>query len=619
MWLSLILLLGASGPLVARPQTAPPAQSATPIPLASSDPAASGRLAASDSPAVLDSPAGSDSPAAPESLAASSRIQPEPSAPDAPLAELDADLLYDVLVAEVAMQRDLPLEAFPHYFAAAQRTSEPMLAELATRAAIAGNDQAKAEEAAAFWASLVPDSLQARQVAAYIILEGGKVDQAMPYLRAVMELSPDRRQGYLHCARLVARLDDPLQRLDLMRALIGEFGEDPDALLALAGLAAGASQPELARDYAERAAAQRPAWNRPPQFLVQLLVSEDRTDEAIVELERYFSQGTDDLELRTLYAQLLIEAKRYEDARAAFDTLLASRPDMPGVLFAAGVLSLQLKDYDAARDYLLRLRQSGERVQDATFMLGQTEEAAGQLEQARVWYEKVRGDKALDAQIRLASVEARLGQPARARERLQRLRDESPHQQPALYLIEGEILRDINDGSGAMAVYDQALEQFPDNPDLLYARALLAATLQQVDVLERDLRRVLSMDPDHADALNALGYTLADQTDRLDEAKGFISRALELEPDQPAVLDSMGWLLYRMGKPAEAEAYLRKALEQLTDGEIAAHLGEVLWALGRRDEARAVWQQALDQFPDHDYLLRVIERHPVSLAPSTGS
>ncbi|WP_328987252.1 tetratricopeptide repeat protein [Thiorhodovibrio winogradskyi] len=535
------------------------------------------------------------------------------------LAEFDADLLYDVLVAEVAMQRDRPMDAFPHYLAAARRTSDPMLAELATRAAIAGDDQVLAEEAAAFWVSLAPESLQARQVAAYIVLEGGQVDRAMPYLRAVMEHSAQRRQGYLHSARLVARLEDPLQRLELMRALIDEFGEDPDALLAIAGLAAGADRPEEAREYANRAAAQRPAWNRPRQFLVQLLVSEGRTDAAIVELERYFSQGSNDLELRTLYAQLLIEEGRYEDAREAFATLLEAHPRMPGVLYAAGVLSLQLEDYQGARDYLLRLRDTGEREQDATFMLGQVEEAAGQFERAREWYARVSGVKSMDAQIRLASVEARLGELERARERLQRLRDDAPEQRPALYLIEGEILRELDQAPSAMAVYDAALAQFPDNPDLLYARALLAVKLERVDLLERDLRRVLSEDPNHADALNALGYTLADQTDRLEEAKGYISRALELEPDQPAILDSMGWLLYRMGKPKEAEVYLRKALEQLPDGEIAAHLGEVLWALGRRDEARQVWRQALDEFPDHEYLLRVIERHPVSLAPGDGS
>lgn len=545
---------------------------------------------------------------------------PEALAPKTEVA-LDADLLYDILAAEISLQRDQPQEAYPYYMAAARRASDPALAERATRAAIAAHAQTQAEEAAAFWVELAPDSLQARQVAAYVALEKsqtqGQVALALPYLRAVMEHSPQRRQGYLHCARLVARLDDPLARLELMGALIDEYGEDPDALLAMAGLAAGAERIELAHDYAVRAAAQRPAWNRPPLFLVQLLVNAGRAEDAIVELERYFSKGFDDLELRTLYAQLLIETEDYQGAREAFATLLESHPQMPGVLFAAGVLSLQLKDYAAARDYLLRLRETGERKQDAAFMLGEVEETAGQLEAARDWYAQVRGDKELDAQIRLASVEARLGQVSRTRERLQQLRDRFPEQQATLYLIEGEILREADQAPAAMALYDQALEHFGKNTDLLYARALLAAKLNQIDVLERDLRQVLSINPDHADALNALGYTLADQTDRLEEAQQFIARALELEPEQPAILDSMGWLLYRMGKPQEAESYLRKALDELSDGEIAAHLGEVLWALGRREEAQEVWQQALDEYPDHDYLRRVIERHPISLAPTT--
>jgi tetratricopeptide (TPR) repeat protein len=545
---------------------------------------------------------------------------PTDAPPAAAPPELDAEVLYDILVAEVAMQREQPLEAYVHYMAAVRQAPDPQLAELATRAAIAAQAQAQAQEAAALWIELAPDALPARQLAAYVALEADDPEQALPYLRAIMDRAEDHRHGYLYCARLVARLSDPVQRLALMRTLIDEYGEDADALLAIAGLAANAEQLDLARDYAERAAAERPAWSRPWQFLARMLVDAGQLDQALTELERYFSQGFDDLELRTLYAQLLIEAERFEAARASFAALLESHPDMPGMLFAAGALSLQLQDDVAARDYLLRLLEHDEHRQDALFMLGQVEESADQLEPARDWYAQVRGEKYTDAQVRLASVEARLGHVERAREILQHLRETaSAEQQPALLLIEGEILREVDATQAAMALYDQALARYPDHIDLLYARALLAAQLGQVEILERDLRRVLSMDPDHADALNALGYTLADQTDRLEEARRFITRALELEPQQPAILDSMGWLLYRLGKPHEAVVYLRRALEHLSDGEIAAHLGEVLWALGQHAEARAVWQQALDEHPDHDYLRRVIERHPVDLQQGAES
>ncbi|MGB5733385.1 MAG: tetratricopeptide repeat protein, partial [Thiohalocapsa sp.] len=180
------------------------------------------------------------------------------------------------------------------------------------------------------------------------------------------------------------------------------------------------------------------------------------------------------------------------------------------------------------------------------------------------------------------------------------------------YLIEGELLRERDLEQQAIAVYSAALDQAPDNPDLLYARAMLAVGMDRVDLLEQDLRRILTADPDHVDALNALGYTLADRTDRFSEAQSLIERALQLRPDEPAILDSMGWVLYRMGNAKDAEPYLRQALEGVFDAEIAAHLGEVLWVLDKQDEARDVWERALAEDPKHEYLLRTMGRHRIS-------
>jgi Flp pilus assembly protein TadD len=138
---------------------------------------------------------------------------------------------------------------------------------------------------------------------------------------------------------------------------------------------------------------------------------------------------------------------------------------------------------------------------------------------------------------------------------------------------------------------------------------MVAGELGHADILERDLGAILAADPDNASALNALGYTLADRGERLDEAHAMIERALTLRPDDPAILDSMGWVLFRLGRPAEALPWLRRALELADDGEIAAHLGEVLWNLGERSEARRVWRRAQEQTPDNKHLQRTLERH----------
>lgn len=159
----------------------------------------------------------------------------------------------------------------------------------------------------------------------------------------------------------------------------------------------------------------------------------------------------------------------------------------------------------------------------------------------------------------------------------------------------------------AMDVYDKALQKGYDE-DLLYSRAMLAEKMDRLDVLEMDLRAILDKDPKNSQALNALGYTLADRTDRYDEAYDLIERALEISPNDFFVLDSMGWILYRLGRLDEAIEFLNKALSVKNDPEIAAHLGEVLWVKGDKEAAQAIWDTALRETPNDDRLRKVINR-----------
>ena len=211
--------------------------------------------------------------------------------------------------------------------------------------------------------------------------------------------------------------------------------------------------------------------------------------------------------------------------------------------------------------------------------------------------------------MRIARILARSGEVSRAREIIQQLRTQIGKESIQLDLMEGEILSGIKHYQAAIDVFTRALEEHPDNPELLYARALVAVDIDRIDILERDLKSILERDPDHTEALNALGYTLADRTDRYQEAVGYIERALRLKPNNAAVLDSMGWVQYRLGNNRDALRYLWRAMELMPDSEIAAHLGEVLWQQGERKLARKVWDEALRKEPDSDYLLRVLERY----------
>lgn len=551
-----------------------------------------------------------------ESASGAAADAASPDDADAAPTALTADLIYSVLVGEVAAQRADQRMSFTHYLHAAKLARDPDLAALAARAALTLDDPDAGRQAVDLWQELEPESIKAHQIAAYVQIEAGDRDATLSALRALIGLTPSDKQPYMQAAQLLARIEDPQERLDLMQALLADAPKDADAQFALANLAAAADDNELARAAARRAAALRPEWTEPRLFLVQLLVTDGDREAAAELLDTYLAEAGEDKELNLLRAQLHIDAEEYAPALAVFDRLLAAEPEQPDVLFTAAVLALEVEALEQARVYLSRLHEIGRREDDVAFLFGQLEEQAGNEDAALGWYARVDGPNATDATVRIARLHAATGDMTRAQDMLQQLRDQMPDDAATLFLIEGEMLRQHDADQQAMALYDRALAAQPDNPDLRYARAMVAVGLDRIELLESDLRHIIDQDPEHADALNALGYTLADRTDRLTEARELIERALALKPDEPAIKDSMGWVLYRMGDPAAAEPYLRDALDLVFDPEIAAHLGEVLWALGRRDEARAIWDRALEADPEHEYLLRILGKHRYSQTPN---
>jgi tetratricopeptide (TPR) repeat protein len=523
---------------------------------------------------------------------------------------LDAEQIYAVLVAEVAARRGDLETAFTAYMEAADLTRDPRLAELAVRAAINADNTAAIEQGLQRWLELDPKATGAHQLGAFARIKASDHEGALLHLMRLVELSTDDPDtAFAHAAAIISRAPTSETRVGLMQALADQFPDSAYAQQALAMVAASSSQLEIADAAARRALELRPEWNKPRLFLVKLLLSSDKRGEARQLLEDYLAKSPDDQALRMLYGQLLVEEEEFSGARDVFERLLHNRPKEPDVLFAVGILSLQLEDTDGARIYFTRLYETGERRDEAAFYLGQVEERADNTEAALEWYRKVAGASSMDARIRIALLTAKAGDLQRAREILQQLRDQGPENAVLLYLVETEILESVGRSDEAMAIFDSALRAFPDDENLLYARALSAVKLDRIPVAEQDLKRIIEIDPEHADALNALGYTLADRTDRYEEAKGYIEKAYALKPEEPAILDSMGWIHFRLGDYETALDYLRRALEHMSDGEIAAHLGEVLWAMNRREEALQVWEAAAKEHPDHDYLKDVIGRH----------
>lgn len=534
----------------------------------------------------------------------------EPGKKESPEERYSADLLYEVLVGEVAGQRGRLDVAVSSYLSAARASDDPKIAERATRVAIFARDENTALIAAQRWIELDPDSVEAHQALAALYLHKGDQERALSQVERVLALTGgETDRGFALIAGWLSREPDQTAALELMGRVVDRYPDSPDALLAYAQLAVRANQPALALEKVENALKLKPEWTDLHLLRAQIRIRQGEMEQAVAEMEQAVAANPQDTKLRLTYARLLVEAQRLNEARSQFELLAQQSPGNPDVLYALGLLALDAKHMDDAQRYFSELAGLGQRVDEAHYYLGRIAEDQERFTEARHWYAKVpQGEYYLEAQIRIASLLAKEDNMRGARDHLQGLRMQDPDSAVRIYLAEGEILNEAGRSQEAMTLYSEAILLFPDSNDLLYARALLAEQLDQLDVTERDLRKVLERDPDNAHALNALGYTLADRTDRYAEAAEYIARALELLPDDPAVIDSMGWVQYRLGNHEESLKHLRRAFQMSGDAEIAAHLGEVLWVNGRRDEAREIWAQGMKKDPKNRVLVEVMKR-----------
>ncbi|MEO7200014.1 MAG: tetratricopeptide repeat protein, partial [Dokdonella sp.] len=250
--------------------------------------------------------------------------------------------------------------------------------------------------------------------------------------------------------------------------------------------------------------------------------------------------------------------------------------------------------------------QTGRRL----FLLGQLAELVDPPA-ALAWFDEVprENERWFNARVRVIVLTDQQGKHEQALTLLEQLRGDAADDKELgdVFLLEGELRAQQKDAA-AVAVYTRGLLQLPNDSRLLYARAMAEIERDDLAAAERDLRRIIALEPENAEAMNALGYTLADRTPRTAEALQLIEQALALRPDEPAILDSLGWAQFRLGLLAEAEKSLRRAFAGQADGEIAAHLGEVLWVRGERGEARTIWQRAAKQAPDNAVLKETMRR-----------
>jgi len=527
-----------------------------------------------------------------------------------PKEELSEQVLYELLLGEIAAQRGHEQVAAQTYLDLAKRTRDPRIARRAVEMANYARMPELALEAAKLWHETDPESTAALQMVTVFLVSARRVDEAEPYLEKLLaSKGASAENGFMQLNRLLAGNPDKAANLRVVRKLAAQYPDLPHAHFAVSQAALLANDEALALTEIRRASELRPDWDIAAVFEAQILQKKS-PDEALRRLQSYLEMYPDKRDVRLSYARVLVADKRYAEARVQFEKLLADSPDNGEVIYAVGLLAFQLRDYDTAEASMRRLLALGYRDPDGVrFVLGQIAEEQRQWPKAVDWYEKIqRGEHYLPSRLRAAQAIAKQGKVAEARAYLHAVQVSGDQQKLQLITAEAQILRDAGMAGEALTMLGTALQAQPDQPELLYDMALTAEKLDRFDLLEENLRKVIKEKPDYAHAYNALGYSLADRNQRLPEARKLIEKALQLSPDDSFIIDSMGWVLYREGDLRGAARYLRRAYDGRQDAEIGAHLGEVLWVGGERDEARRIWNEALKIYPDNETLQKTVKR-----------
>ena len=525
---------------------------------------------------------------------------------------LDArgQLTYHVMAGELAAGRGADAVAAREYLAASQLSARADIARAAVRHALIAGDADLALEASERWAAVAPDDRNAQEAALRVAMQAEDVERSIAAAqRLALNHSGGLDRGVRDVARAIVREQPPEP---VAMAVIEALTRD-GASSAETHYSRGFVQMEYARYEAalasiEQALAERPGWGEALLLKAGVLIRQDRHLEGIAVVQPALADGKRARE-RFALARLLIERKAYALAEGQLEQALAEDPGLDEARYALALMALDNGDPDTAEQQLLPLLDSPEQRFGAAYYLGRIAQQRGDLDQARTYYRQVGGGQhAVDALSRRALLMARDGNVEQAQLFLRGLAGANPRLQRQLSLVEGEMLLSLDKADAAVARYTELLDEFPDDPDMLYGRSLAYERAGEIDAAQADLRRMIELDADDARALNALGYIMTNHTTRYREALGYIERALALEPDDPAIIDSMGWVQYRLGNFELARDYLQRAFDGQPDPEVAAHLGEVYWKLGEQARARAIWNDALAEAPDHDVLLETVQR-----------
>lgn len=543
---------------------------------------------------------------------APARSHPRAPASMQPLAQLDLPTDTDagrasalMIAAEFALQDGKAAPAAHDYAEAAQLSEDPAVAKRALDLALATRDEAGAARMIERWGALGAGPSQLAGARGQLdLLRGDRVGAEKEFGLMLQAGSADAWKSFI--AGLLGARDTALAgRVLEDLATPARLPADESIWIALSQLGEHLGRHAFARKLAD-ATVRRFNGADGIRWAASLHLAGHDQATALALYAQGVKAHPKNVDLRLGYAALLATGNRNREALA----VLAAGPQTTATWSARVAYAARAKDEAALRNLYASLQRAPAAQRDGNlFLLGQLAELLKHDRQALRWYGEVDpdGEHAFEARVRSAVLLDKAGRHAEAHavaEQLQQDYVDDPDSLRTAYELDAQMYSQDGEHAKAIAAYDRALAAMPDDPVLIYDRGIEQANAGDIDAALADFRAVLKLKPDNVDAMNALGFTLADANRDLPEATRLLEKALAAKPGEPAIMDSWGWLQYRLGHFDEAEDYLRRAWDKGADPDVGVHLGEVLWKLGKHQHAREVFAKVRKLDPKNASLQR---------------
>lgn len=553
--------------------------------------------------------------------------------PEAPVekvqsADMSAETMYKILLAEVLVKRGQPQPAYQLLSDVTKKTRDPGLAERNFQLSMATFDVDAIKESTDLWREISPEQSLPWKASFLMAVREGKQDQAFSYWQTYVEKSnSDLEPLLIEASVRVAQLAPKKEGLKFMKKLQETYPNEAVAYYAF-GVSAEAYQEAClaiisleksaqlyreqldseTKEQSESMFSAEKMYREVHLLLASAYLKSKQPRLGLEKLNDYVEDHPKDWELQEKYARLEVKAGQFAAAEKRYLRILENEPKAFTSRLSVALIQLERREYQQSIDNLKELQSVRRYKSTANYYLGVASYELGRNEQARDYFSQVSTDDYyLDAQLRIAEIDYAQKGLESTLAFIDKLEPKNNEQRIKLFRAQAVFYSRAGQKQTAVESYDQALNLAPKNVDLLLSQSMLLYDVKEYDKYQQNLQTVLKIEPNNADALNALGYFYVERKERLDEAKVLLDKALDLAPDRFYILDSRGWLAYQSGDYEEAESYLEKAFEKQVDDEVLIHLIQTKWQLGKQDDAVELWEDFHQRFPENERLQQLIK------------